>query len=74
MGKLLIDYIGSFEKSKLNERINVKKFCILVITEVFTKFTKIYLIKNLNPKSFIIKIKKYFTEFGTPKSMISDQS
>lgn len=73
MKQVYIDHLGPFNGKELNKQIKQKKFWFLVLTEGFSKFTKVYLIEDLTPEATIKKISKYFKEFGIPTSISSDQ-
>lgn len=72
--KLYIDHLGPFVKTKINIKSKVKKFWLLVVTEAYSKFTKIYLVKDLSPETTTKKLNKYFENFGRPKYIVSDNA
>lgn len=73
MEKVFVDHLGPFTNTHLNENLEIPKFWLLVLTESFSKYTKIYFIKSLNPTETIKKIKGFFIELGKPNYLISDQ-
>lgn len=71
--KVSIDHLGPFVNTKLNEKLGIIKFWIFVIVENFSKFTKLYLVKNLQPDNTLKALKKYIEKFNKPNKIISDQ-
>lgn len=68
-----IDFFGPITDAKKYFKTSNKKIWLFVITENFSKFTKIYKVKSLYPKEIIKKLKKFIKLIGRPKNILSDQ-
>lgn len=62
-----IDHVGPFEKT-----ISGKKH-ILVITNAFTKFVKLYACKSVEAKDALKHVETYFGNYSAPKRIVSDR-
>lgn len=70
--KIFIDHLGPFIESDLIKSTNDNKFWLVVITEAFSKFTKIYKAETLKPEHTVRSLKKYLQLFKKPNTIITD--
>lgn len=54
-------------------KFNVKKRHILVVTDAFTKYNKLYAVTATSTKEVINCLNKYFEYYGRPRQIISDR-
>src|SRR5699024_9892623 len=56
------------------EYLNGRKFFILTISDIFTRYTKLYVIEKIDTKTLINKFNLYLEELSQiPKILITDQ-
>lgn len=66
------DIIGPFDTSYFKTNISTKKFWLLTITDMCTRFTQCYILKTLQSSELVRKFKTHFDTFGKPQSVLSD--
>ncbi|KAG0440983.1 hypothetical protein DMUE_1377 [Dictyocoela muelleri] len=70
--KISTDIYGPFEISNFKHNLSVSKLYYLTITDIYSRFTQVYLLKKFNRNNLIKKIEIWLNEFKKPKTIISD--
>ncbi|KAG0435772.1 Pro-Pol polyprotein [Dictyocoela muelleri] len=71
--KISSDIIGPFPNNIFQQSPYYEKFFLLTITDIFTRFTEIYLMKSITSKNILDNgFKKFFKDYEKPKVLISD--
>lgn len=73
MKHLSTDVVGPFFTKNFQTTISNKRFFLLTISDRCSRYSKIYLLENLEPTKIINKFKEWFKEFGVPETVLSDQ-
>ncbi|KAG0441561.1 hypothetical protein DMUE_0960 [Dictyocoela muelleri] len=63
---------GPFDIRKFKHEISSSKAFFITFTVVFSKYTKIYLLKSITGKNIVNKLRLLFEKFKKPDTLISD--
>lgn len=64
---LHVDHVGPLERTRQGKKH------ILVITDAFTKFTKLYACKSVDARETLKYVESYFKNYSCPKRLVSDR-
>lgn len=67
------DIVGPYDSERYENEIDNKKFWLLTVTEVFFRYSKIYMLEDLTTSKTIEMIKKYVEKEGKPLKILSDR-
>lgn len=70
--KIYIDHLGPFKERELSNNKGKRKIWFLIITEAFSKYTKMYKVMSLRPEETVSKLNLYFKDYNCPENIISD--
>ncbi|KAG0440307.1 Retrovirus-related Pol polyprotein from transposon 17.6 [Dictyocoela muelleri] len=67
------DIVGPFKNSIYNLNPHDSKFFLLTITDIFSRYSEVFYLKEINTKNIISKcFKIFFDNNGIPKQLITD--
>jgi hypothetical protein len=67
------DVVGPFDSNDFKTENITKKFWILVISDICSRFTQCYMICDLKPETIIHNLKSWMKKFEIPVKIITDQ-
>lgn len=71
--KISVDYFGPVYNCDKLFKTKHRKLWFILITENFSKYTKVFIVNNLKSENLIDKLKIYFKIVGKPEGILSDQ-
>ncbi|KAG0439037.1 Retrovirus-related Pol polyprotein from transposon TNT 1-94 [Dictyocoela muelleri] len=67
------DILGPLKVKHFKSTVKYEYFYILTVTDIFSRFTKPYILFDRKSSSIISKLEKWIKEFGNPSKLLSDQ-